>query len=149
MLSAFRDRADTIIDTTNLKPLELASKLGALFADGSAAAFRLTFESFGYKRGVPFEADMVFDMRFLPNPFYEPALRPLSGADAPVLDYISQDPAFARFLDQTEEMLKLLIPAFASRGSEACSLRLDARAGGIAPYALRSRWQGAWLRNTT
>jgi len=84
MLGAFRDRADTIIDTTNLKPLELASKLGALFADGSAAAFRLTFESFGYKRGVPFEADMVFDMRFLPNPFYEPALRPLSGADAPV-----------------------------------------------------------------
>ncbi len=119
MLSAFRDRADTIIDTTNLKPLELASKLGALFADGSAAAFRLTFESFGYKRGVPFEADMVFDMRFLPNPFYEPALRPLSGADAPVLDYISQDPAFARFLDQTEEMLKLLIPSFCKQGKRS------------------------------
>lgn len=119
MLGAFRDRADTIIDTTNLKPLELASKLGALFADGSAAAFRLTFESFGYKRGVPFEADMVFDMRFLPNPFYEPALRPLSGADAPVLDYISQDPAFARFLDQTEEMLKLLIPSFCKQGKRS------------------------------
>lgn len=119
MLGAFRDRADTIIDTTNLKPLELASKLGALFADGSVAAFRLTFESFGYKRGVPFEADMVFDMRFLPNPFYEPALRPLSGADAPVLDYISQDPAFARFLDQTEEMLKLLIPSFCKQGKRS------------------------------
>lgn len=119
MLGAFRDRADTIIDTTNLKPLELASKLGALFTDGSAAAFRLTFESFGYKRGVPFEADMVFDMRFLPNPFYEPALRPLSGADAPVLDYISQDPAFARFLDQTEEMLKLLIPSFCKQGKRS------------------------------
>lgn len=119
MLSAFRDRADTIIDTTNLKPLELAAKLGALFADGSAAAFRLTFESFGYKRGVPFEADMVFDMRFLPNPFYEPALRPLSGTDAPVLDYISQDPAFARFLDQTEEMLKLLIPGFCEQGKRS------------------------------
>lgn len=119
MLGAFRDRADTIIDTTNLKPLELAAKLGALFADASAAAFRLTFESFGYKRGVPFEADMVFDMRFLPNPFYEPALRPLSGVDAPVLDYISQDPAFARFLDQTEEMLKLLIPSFCKQGKRS------------------------------
>lgn len=116
MLGVFRDRADTIIDTTNLKPLELAARLGTLFSDGSMDAFRLTFESFGYKRGVPFEADMVFDMRFLPNPFYDPALRPLSGADAAVRDYIFQDPAFTQFLDQTQSMLQMLIPGFCNQG---------------------------------
>ena len=110
------ERADTIIDTTNLKPLELAARLGTLFSDGSMDAFRLTFESFGYKRGVPFEADMVFDMRFLPNPFYESALRPLSGADAAVRDYIFQDPAFTQFLDQTQSMLQMLITGFCNQG---------------------------------
>lgn len=116
MLSAFRDRADTIIDTTSLKPLELAAKLGMLFSDDETNTFRLIFESFGYKRGVPFEADMVFDMRFLPNPFYEPALRTLSGADEAVLEYMLQDPAFLSFLEQTETMLRLLIPGFRRQG---------------------------------
>ncbi len=116
MLSAFRDRADTIIDTTSLKPLELAAKLGMLFSDDETNTFRLIFESFGYKRGVPFEADMVFDMRFLPNPFYEPALRTLSGADEAVLEYMLQDPAFLSFLEQTETLLRLLIPGFRRQG---------------------------------
>ena len=116
MLSAFRDRADTIIDTTSLKPLELAAKLGMLFLDDETSTFRLIFESFGYKRGVPFEADMVFDMRFLPNPFYEPALRTLSGADEAVLEYMLQDPAFLSFLEQTETLLRLLIPGFRRQG---------------------------------
>ena len=116
MLSAFRDRADTIIDTTSLKPLELAAKLGILFLDDETSTFRLIFESFGYKRGVPFEADMVLDMRFLPNPFYEPALRTLSGADEAVLEYMLQDPAFLSFLEQTETMLRLLIPGFRRQG---------------------------------
>lgn len=116
MLSGFRDRADTIIDTTSLKPLELAAKLGILFLDDETSTFRLIFESFGYKRGVPFEADMVFDMRFLPNPFYEPALRTLSGADEAVLEYMLQDPAFLSFLEQTETMLRLLIPGFRRQG---------------------------------
>lgn len=116
MLSAFRDRADTIIDTTSLKPLELAAKLGMLFSDDETNTFRLIFESFGYKRGVPFEADMVLDMRFLPNPFYEPALRTLSGADEAVLEYMLQDPAFLSFLEQTETMLRLLIPGFRRQG---------------------------------
>lgn len=116
ILSAFRDRADTIIDTTSLKPLELAAKLGMLFSDDETNTFRLIFESFGYKRGVPFEADMVLDMRFLPNPFYEPALRTLSGADEAVLEYMLQDPAFLSFLEQTETLLRLLIPGFRRQG---------------------------------
>ena len=116
MLSGFRDRADTIIDTTSLKPLELAAKLGILFLDDETSTFRLIFESFGYKRGVPFEADMVLDMRFLPNPFYEPALRTLSGADEAVLEYMLQDPAFLSFLEQTETLLRLLIPGFRRQG---------------------------------
>lgn len=149
MLGVFRDRADTIIDTTNLKPLELAARLGTLFSDGSMDAFRLTFESFGYKRGVPFEADMVFDMRFLPNPFYESALRPLSGADAAVRDYIFRILHSHNFWTKHNRCCKCSFPAFAIRENGACLLRLDAREGGIAPYVLPNRWRSGCAASLT
>jgi len=118
MLTVFREKADTIIDTTDLKPLQLAAKLGALFSDSSGETFRLTFESFGYKRGVPFEADMVFDMRFLPNPFYEAELRPLSGADEAVQAYLLKEKTYEDFLCRVESMLHMMIPCFHSQGKK-------------------------------
>lgn len=116
MLSLFRDRADCIIDTSDLKPLELSAKLEAIYAGESRNGFQLILESFGYKRGVPFEADMVFDMRFSPNPFYEPELRGLSGRDAPVRDYIERDATYLGFLDDVEAMLNKLVPRFREQG---------------------------------
>lgn len=118
ILTVFRDKADTIIDTTTLKPLQLADKLSRLFADLSKEQFCLTFESFGYKRGVPFEADMVFDMRFLPNPFYEPELRQLSGADEPVQSFLLADPIYEDFLNRFESMLHMVIPSFLAQGKK-------------------------------
>ena len=116
MLSFFRDRAEYIIDTSDLKPMELRRKLEEYFSGDRKAEFQLIIESFGYKRGVPFEADMVFDMRFSPNPFYEAELRGLSGRDKPVRDFIEVDETYESFINQTEAMLRELIPAFVKQG---------------------------------
>ena len=140
MLSAFRDRADTIIDTTSLKPLELAAKLGMLFSDDETNTFRLIFESFGYKRGVPFEADMVFDMRFLPNPFYEPALRTLSGADEAVLETAARSRIFELF-GANRNVAATFDPRLspARKAKVACRVRLY---WGTAPIRMRRRADG-------
>ena len=116
MLSAFRENADFIIDTSALKPPELAAKLEELFSGDVERGFRLTLESFGYKRGVPFEADMVFDMRFIANPFYEKELRSLSGMDAPVREFIMQNGVFMEAIDAMEALLRKLIPRFIEQG---------------------------------
>ncbi len=118
MLTVFRDKADVIVDTTTLKPLQLAEKLSGLFAEQPDAAFRLTIESFGYKRGVPYEADIVFDMRFLPNPFYEPELRTLSGADAAVQEYLLREKVYGDFLSRVESMLLMMTPCFIAQGKK-------------------------------
>lgn len=118
LLSFMRDRANCIIDTSDMKPLELSAKIESLYAEASEDDFRLIFESFGYKRGVPFEADIVFDMRFLPNPYYEPELRPLSGRDAAVRDYIRRDAMFDYFIGSVREMLERLIPHFMEQGRQ-------------------------------
>lgn len=118
LLGFLRDRANCIIDTSDLKPLELSTKIESLYAETSEDDFRLIFESFGYKRGVPFEADIVFDMRFLPNPYYEPLLRLLSGRDAEVRDYIRNDAMFDYFIGSVREMLERLIPHFKEQGRQ-------------------------------
>ena len=116
LLSGVRDRADWIIDTSNMKPLELSEALDGIASYDTAHDFMITIESFGYKRGVPFEADMVFDMRFTPNPFYEQQLRHLSGKDAPVRDFIRKDGSFDDFINAVEAMLDKLIPLYKQQG---------------------------------
>jgi UPF0042 nucleotide-binding protein len=118
LLGFLRDRANCIIDTSDMKPLELSAKIESLYAEAAEDDFRLIFESFGYKRGVPFEADIVFDMRFLPNPYYEPELRPLSGRDAAVRDFIRRDALFDYFIGSVREMLEKLIPHFKEQGRQ-------------------------------
>lgn len=116
LLSDLRDRADWIIDTSDTKPLELASKIENIVKGDTHFEFMVSIESFGYKRGVPFEADMVFDMRFLPNPFYEPDLRNLSGKDEPVREYVRRSGVFDEFMDTVEHMLINLIPLYREQG---------------------------------
>lgn len=110
-LASLRDRASVIIDTTNMRPLELGAaiekELGLC-----GGGFKLSVMSFGYKRGVPFEADVVIDMRFSPNPFYDEKLRHLCGSDKPVYDYVMGDAAVIRLMDTMEKTLDELIPRF-------------------------------------
>lgn len=111
LLSTLRDRADHIIDTSQLRPLELRQDLEQALSQKDTG-FALEIVSFGYKRGVPFEADVVLDMRFSPNPFYEPELRTLSGRDAAVQAFVLADENVTALLDQVEHTLERLIPRF-------------------------------------
>ena len=110
-LASLRDRASVIIDTTNMRPLDLGAaiekELGLCGTD-----FYLSIMSFGYKRGVPFEADVVMDMRFSPNPFYDKELRSLCGKDKPVYDYVMADDTVVSLMDTIETNLLSLIPKF-------------------------------------
>ena len=111
LLSTLRDRADHIIDTSQLRPLELRQALEQALSQKDTG-FALEIVSFGDKRGVPFEADVVLDMRFSPNPFYEPELRTLSGRDAAVQAFVLADENVTALLDQVEHTLERLIPRF-------------------------------------
>ena len=111
LLSTLRDRADHIIDTSRLRPLELRQALEQALSQKDTG-FALEIVSFGYKRGVPFEADVVLDMRISPNPFYEPELRTLSGRDAAVQAFVLADENVTALLDQVEHTLERLIPRF-------------------------------------
>ncbi|OQB25815.1 MAG: glmZ(sRNA)-inactivating NTPase [Firmicutes bacterium ADurb.Bin182] len=116
LLMALRERANYIVDTSKLKPVELTRVLQGTLVESGAHPFILICSSFGYKRGVPFEADIVLDMRFSPNPFYEPSLRHLSGLDKPVRDFVLSDPNVVMFLDDVTRMLHKLIPRFKEQG---------------------------------
>ena len=111
MLAELRDRASVIIDTTNMRPLELGTALERELNMGSTG-FMLRVMSFGYKRGVPFEADIVLDMRFSSNPYYDKELRPLCGKDKAIRDYVMADKDVREFMDNVESMLYRLIPRF-------------------------------------
>ena len=111
MLAELRDRASVIIDTTNMRPLELGTALEHELNMGSTG-FMLRVMSFGYKRGVPFEADIVLDMRFSSNPYYDKELRPLCGKDKAIRDYVMSDKDVREFMDNVESMLYRLIPRF-------------------------------------
>ena len=111
MLAELRDRASVIIDTTNMRPLELGTVLERELNMGSTG-FMIRLMSFGYKRGVPFEADIVLDMRFSSNPYYDKELRPLCGKDKAIRDYVMADKDVREFMDNVESMLYRLIPRF-------------------------------------
>ena len=101
----------TVIDTSQLRPALLRSWVRSLVG-AREAALTLVFESFAFKHGVPLDADYVFDMRVLPNPFYIRELRPLSGRDAPVAAYLEQQPEVAEMLAQIQAFLQRWLPAF-------------------------------------
>ncbi len=112
LISDLRGDADHVIDTSGLNVHELAAKVTALFAEAEDRALRATVVSFGYKYGLPLDADMVVDMRFLPNPHWIPELRPRSGLDIDVSDYVLQQPGAADFLDRLTDLLTTVTAGF-------------------------------------
>lgn len=113
LLSALRAQADVIIDTTNLSPWELRRRLEeALLADRLSDQLFVSLESFGFRYGLPDEADIVLDVRFLPNPHWVPELRPNSGLDVCVHDYVLGRPEADSFLTQVAALLHFMAPGF-------------------------------------
>jgi len=112
-----RKKATHIIDTSHLLPRHLKEKILTLFtSQTNTGRLLINVISFGFKYGIPKECDMVFDVRFLPNPFYNPALKPLSGLDAPVHDYVISHDVSVRFMESLLGMLHFLVPHYISEG---------------------------------
>ena len=130
LLEPVRDESDVVVDTSDLNVHELRRRMHALFGDdGSEAAMQTTLLSFGYKNGLPLDADLVFDCRFLPNPYWVDELRPLTGLDAPVRDYVLRQPAAGEFLDNIETMLAQLLPAYVQEGRSYLTIALGCTGG--------------------
>lgn len=118
LLNPLRERAHVVLDTSGMTPLQLAAALMEALLLEQRGDMLLHFISFGYKRGIPIDADIVLDMRFLPNPFYDPALRPLSGKDAPVREYLQQELCMEPFFQSVQQMLDTMLPGFSAQGKQ-------------------------------
>lgn len=116
LLEPLRRWADMMIDTTAYVANELQQVVRERFSGASPAPMTVTISSFGFARGMPPVADLLFDMRFLDNPHWDPVLRPLTGRDAAVGDHISRDPAFAEAFERIRDLLLFLLPRYEAQG---------------------------------
>lgn len=111
-LQGIRNRAAYVLDTSDIRPRDLSKVIAKVLPEYESKDATLLLCSFGYKRGVPVDADIVLDMRFIPNPFYVDELRPLSGLDQQLRDYVFAQPFARAFMDQTEQMLETTLPLY-------------------------------------
>jgi RNase adapter protein RapZ len=124
-----RGDADVIIDTSMLNVHELSAKVEVAFGDAESPAVRATVVSFGFKYGIPVDADMVVDMRFLPNPHWVPELRPRTGLDDDVAEYVLAQPAAAEFLDRLDGLLEVVYAGFATERKQFLTLAVGCTGG--------------------
>ncbi|MEX1094365.1 MAG: RNase adapter RapZ [Acidimicrobiia bacterium] len=130
MLAELREMSDYYIDTSNLNIHQLREQLTTLFADEDMTApMRVSVRSFGFKHGSPRDADLLFDVRFLPNPHWVPELREKRGNEAEVSDYVLEQPGAVEFVDQVEQMLTFLIPLFETEGKSYLSIGIGCTGG--------------------
>jgi UPF0042 nucleotide-binding protein len=130
MLSSLHDEADVVVDTGELNVHQLRDRLIEL-VDGaeSSAGMQTAVVSFGFKHGIPLDVDLVFDCRFLPNPHWVAALRGLSGLDEPVRDYVLDNPETTELLRRLDDLLQLLLPAYAREGKSYLSIAIGCTGG--------------------
>lgn len=129
-LAELRAHATYIIDTSTLKVAELNSELDRLFARGEAGdSFILNFMSFGYKHVIPLEADWVLDVRFIPNPYYVPSLKPLTGNNKKVSQYVLKQDIAKEFINRLVEIIKRLIPCYIKEGKYSLTVALGCTGG--------------------
>ena len=130
MLTPLRERADTVVDTSNLSTSKLKGELRRLAGQGRGdVPMEVQVSSFGFKYGLPMEADLVFDVRFLPNPFYVPELRPLTGLDSGVRDYVFSGGQGEDFLHRLEEFVTYLLPRYVDEGKTSLVISVGCTGG--------------------
>jgi UPF0042 nucleotide-binding protein len=129
LLDPVKARADVVIDTSDLNVHQLRDRLTNLFAHPDQQTMQTSVVSFGYKHGIPLDVDNVFDCRFLPNPHWVDELRPLTGLDEPVRDYVLGQPATGQFLDQVGGLLDLLLPAYEKEGKSYLTFAVGCTGG--------------------
>ena len=141
LLRRLRGRADLVVDTSRLNVHQLAQRIRAAFEEGEDG-LRASVVSFGFKYGIPIDADMVADMRFLPNPFWVPELKPMSGLDAPVAEYVRSQPRAEEFLDTYENLVSLLTDGFLHEDKRFLTIAVGCTGGRHRSVAMSEAFAG-------
>jgi RNase adapter protein RapZ len=129
LLEPVRERADVVLDTGLLNVNQLRTRVLALFGGDEAEGMNTSVVSFGYTHGLPLDADLVFDCRFLPNPHWVEELRPYSGLDEPVRTFVLGHKETGQFLDHVEALLSALLPAFVAEGKSYLTIAMGCTGG--------------------
>ncbi|MCV2864017.1 RNase adapter RapZ [Defluviimonas sp. WL0075] len=129
LLVPIRARADVLIDTSDLSPHDLKAEVVRWFDRTTGGRLAVSVQSFSYKRGVPRGLDLMFDCRFLRNPHWEEALRPLDGRDPAVAGYVAEDPRFAEFFDRVRDLILFLLPAQVAEGKSHLAIGFGCTGG--------------------
>lgn len=129
MLSDLRASADLVIDTSNLNVHQLATRVAHVYGDGDAETLRVQVMSFGFKNGVPLDADLVFDVRFLPNPHWVPDLRPQTGLSKAVSSYVLAQEGAAEFLDTLQHLFEVVGPGYIHEGKRQVTVAIGCTGG--------------------
>jgi len=128
-LAPIRAKATFVIDTSELKKVELRDKVHRLFGAGESGEMNINILSFGFKFGMPLDADMVLDVRFLPNPFYLDSMRHKSGAVPEVADYIAGFPVTQEFMAKLDDMVEFLVPQYQKEGKSQLVIAVGCTGG--------------------
>ena len=145
LLAPLRDSADFVLDTTDLAPGDLRHLLAGHFGPDDAPGLGVFVQSFSYRHGIPRESDLVFDVRFLANPHYEPALKALSGLDRPCADFIAADAAFDPFFASLTGLLAVLMAGYEREGKTYLTIAVGCTGGRHRSVFVAARL-GDWLR---
>ena len=129
LMEPVRAAADLVLDTSDLNVHELRDRVARLYGESDDRPMRTTITSFGYKHGLPRDADLILDCRFLPNPHWIPELRPLTGLDGPVREHVLSHEVTQEFLDQMGDLLGMLMPAYVAEGKSYLSIALGCTGG--------------------
>ena len=129
LLQDIKTRSQKVIDTTNLSPRKLREEIMQAFSTGSEGVFTIQVMSFGFKYGIPIDADVVMDVRFLPNPHYIPELRPLTGLDESVYDYVMSQPEAKTFYHKFMDLLDFSIPGYKKEGKSSVTIAIGCTGG--------------------
>ncbi|MHB0884490.1 MAG: RNase adapter RapZ [Bacillota bacterium] len=145
-LQELRGRATWIIDTTDLAPQKLREQMVEIFSrDEGLERMIITFVSYGFKHGLPLDADLIFDVRFLPNPHYVDTLRPLDGNDERVREYVMKWPATQKFLRRVQSLVEFLLPHYEHEGKSQLTIGVGCTGGRHRSVVIAERLAD-WLR---
>lgn len=139
LVEPIKRRAQVVIDTTNMSPKELKKELTDKFTDQKKAPFTVEVMSFGFKYGLPIDADIVMDVRFLPNPYYISSLRPFTGMDKRVYDYVMDQPLTEDFYEKLLDLLKSTIPGYIAEGKPNLNIAIGCTGGQHRSVAIAKR----------
>lgn len=147
LLAPLKDRASYVIDTSSLTPRELRESIFDKFETSPDETFHIEMLSFGFKYGLPIDADIVMDVRFLPNPYYVPELKHHTGLEKPVSDYVMNQPATEKFYQQFLGMLESIMPGYEAEGKTSLTIAIGCTGGQHRSVALAQRIGEALAKN--